>query len=109
MKRIVYLVMKQSSDAFKALETIKKGGYNATIVSTESLRHMIDEHPEEKHFFNLRNLEKMSLQESLYCMFIVDEEKLEPLKQVIRESTDHFNKVKGFMYSKKIEDYEGSI
>ena len=30
-------------------------------------------------------------------------------KEVIRENTDNFKKIKGFMFSRPIEDYEGSI
>ena len=109
MKRIVYLVLKQLPNAFPVLETIKQQGYNATIMSTESLRHMVDEIPEGKHFFGLRNFEQMTLQESIFCMFVIDEDRLGHLKQVIRETTKNFTLVKGFMFSHQIEDYEGSI
>ena len=109
MKHVVYLVIKQNPNAFHILEEIRKQGYNGTVVSTESLRHMVDEFPEEHHFINLRQVEHMSLQESIYCLFVVDDDKLEPLKNVIREETQSFQNIKGFMYSKKLEDYEGSI
>lgn len=109
MKRIVYLVLKQDPNAFHVLESIKKEGYNATIVATESLRHMVEEPMEERHFFSLRHLEQMSLQESVLCLFVVNEEKLEALKNAIREGTDHFKAIKGFMFSRLVEDYEGSI
>ena len=50
MKRIVYLVLKSSLESVHTLEEIRKDGYNATIMTTESLRHAIDEKTEEKYF-----------------------------------------------------------
>ena len=35
--------------------------------------------------------------------------RLEDLKNVIREYTSNFKEIKGFMYSRPIDDYEGSI
>lgn len=109
MKKELNLVLKSSDRAFSTLEELKKEGFNATVVSTESLRHAVDYYPEEHHFFNLRQLEKKEMLESILCIFVVDEEQLESIKQVIRKHTNNFNDIKGFMYSRDIEDYEGSI
>ena len=40
---------------------------------------------------------------------LVDDNRLEDLKNVIREYTNNFKEIKGFMYSRPIDDYEGSI
>lgn len=109
MKKELNLVLKSSDRAFSTLEELKKEGFNATVVSTESLRHAVDYYPEEHHFFNLRHLEKKEMLESILCIFVVDEEQLESIKQVIRKHTNNFNDIKGFMYSRDIDDYEGSI
>lgn len=109
MKRILYLVLKSTPEAVHTLDEIRKDGYNATVMTTESLRHAVEELPEEKHFFTLRQVERVQTNESILCLFIVDEDKLEHLKEVIRNNTDNFNSIKGFMFSRPIEDYEGSI
>ena len=109
MKRILYLVMKSSPEAIQILDQIRLEGYNATVMSTESLRHALDDLPEERNFFTLRQAEKAKLHESILCLFIVDEDKVNHLKDVIRERTKSFNLIKGFMFSRTIEDYEGSI
>ena len=109
MKRLVYLVIKSTPDAIHTLDAIKQDGYNATVVTTESLRHAFEDLPEERHFFTLRHAEKAKTNESVLCLFIVDEDKYEHLRDVIRENTDNFKKIKGFMFSRVIEDYEGSI
>ncbi len=109
MKRIVYLVIKSTQDGYHCLEEIGKSGYNGTIMTTESLRHAIEDLPEERHFFTLRHVEKVKTNESIMCLFVVDEDKVEHLKGVIRETTENFEKIRGFMFSRPIDDYEGSV
>lgn len=109
MKRILYLVLESGDNAFHTLEELKRDGYNATVVSTESLRHAVDYFPEEHHFFNLRQLEEKDLSESVLCLFVIDESQLGNIKSSIRRLTNNFLDVKGFMYSQEIGDYEGSI
>ena len=109
MKKELYLVLETNSRAYTTLQEIKAQGYNATVVSTESLRHAVDYVPNDHHFFNLRHLEKQVDFESILCLFLVDEEKIDSLKQLIRNQTNYFKDIKGFMYSRTVEDYEGSI
>ena len=109
MKRILYLVLESGDNAFHTLEELKRDGYNATVVSTESLRHAVDYVPNDHHFFNLRHLEKEEQFESILCLFVVDESRLEELKELIRKQTNNFLDIKGFMYSRTIDNYEGSI
>ena len=109
MKTLVYLVMEACPQALHVLEEIKSDGYNATVMSTESLRHALEELPEERHFFTLRHYENTQNKSSMFCLFVVDSDKLEHLKDVIRKNTNNFKDIKGFMFSRKIEDYEGSI
>lgn len=109
MKKELYLVLKSSDKAFETLEELKREGFNATVVSGESLRHAVDYYPEEHHFFNLRQLEQKELAQSVLCLFIIDENKLETIKNIIRRYTRNFEDIKGFMYSRDINDYEGSI
>ena len=109
MKKELHLVLETTDRAYSTLEEIKSKGYNATVVSSESLRHAVDYYPGEHHFFNLRHLEKTDILESILCIFVVDESQIEELKQTIRNETNSFKDIKGFMYSRTIEDYEGSI
>lgn len=109
MKKALYLVLKSGDGAFHTLEELKSDGYNATVVSSESLRHAVDYFPEEHNFFNLRQLENKEMLESILCLFVIDESQLETIKSSIRRLTNNFLDVKGFMYSQEIKDYEGSI
>ena len=109
MKVELTLVLKTTDKAYGALEEIKKAGFNATVMSSESLRHAVDYYPGEHHFINLRHIEEKQSLESVLCVFLVEQERLNELKQVIRDCTKIFQELKGFMYSRPIDDYEGSI
>ena len=108
--RELYLVLKSSSAAFRTLEEIRSEGFNATVLSAESLRHAVDYYPEEHHFFTLRHFEKQEeMLESILCLFVLSDDKVEIVKDTIRKYTNNFRDIKGFMYSRPIEDYEGSL
>lgn len=109
MKKELFLILKGNELAFETLQVLKNDGYNATVISTESLRKALDYYPGEHHFFNLRYLEEKEMQESVLCLFIVDDDRCEHLKQLIRDCTKDFKEIKGCMFTRQIDDYEGSI
>lgn len=109
MKVELTLVLKTTERAFDTLEALRSAGFNATVMSSESLRHALDYYPGEHHFINLRHLEQKEMLESVLCLFLVEDNRLEDLKKVIREYTNNFKDIKGFMYSRPIDDYEGSV
>lgn len=109
MKVELKLVLKTHDHSYEVLNTIKNAGFNATIISSESLRHAVDFAPSDNHFMNLRQLEQKEFMERMFCFFVVDDSRLNELKEIIREITQNFTKIKGFMYSRKIENFEGSI
>lgn len=109
MKVELTLVLKTTGRAYDTLEALRSAGFNATVMSSESLRHAVDYYPGEHHFINLRHIEEKELLESVLCLFLVEDNRLEDLKKVIREYTNNFKDIKGFMYSRPIDDYEGSV
>ena len=108
MKKVLYLVLKNTPKAYETLEVLKEKGFNGTLIGSNSLRHTMEYYPEEHHFLNLRQLENVENSESIMCMFVWDEEVIETIKQEIRLHTDNFKSITGFMFSKTVEDYEGS-
>lgn len=111
MKCILYLILESGHAALETFESIKEKGYNGTVIESASLRHSLeDAFPEDKHFFSLANYERvMDGRGATYALFIEDENNLSQLKDTIRELTDGFKRVKGAMFSQKIEDYEGAF
>ena len=109
MKKALYVVLESNPKAYETLEDLKERGYNATVISSESLNKAVDYYPEEHTFFNLRSLEREEIKGSIMIIFVVEEYKLRELKDVIRWDTNNFEYIKGFMYSRTLEDYEGSV
>ena len=109
MKRELNLVLKNSKLAYQILDELKKQGFNGTVITTESLRHAVDYYPEEHHFFTLRQLEQKDMLESIFVVFIVEEKEIGIIKDVVRRYTNNFKDIKGFMFSRSVDDYEGSI
>ena len=109
MKKVLYLILKNTSVAHNVLEQIREEGYNMTLISSESLRHVVDDFPEENHFFTLRNYQQGQELESMLCIFVGEEDKVESIKKSVRKYTNGFKNVRGFMFSVSAEDYEGSI
>ena len=109
MKVELTLMLKTTEKAYETLEALKSAGFNATVMSSESLRHAVDYYPGEHTFINLRHIEQKEMLESILCLFVTDDNRLDDLKNVIRKCTNNFKDIKGFMYSRSIDDYEGSI
>ena len=111
MKKVLYLILENGEAALEVFESIRKKGYNGTLMHTTSLRHAMDDNqPEDTHFFSLAAYERLHNHgEAMFGLFVVDEGELGELKKLIREHTDDFKSIRGGMYSRDIEDYEGSF
>ena len=108
MKKVLYVVLKNTPKAYETLEELKEKGFNGTLIGSNSLRHMMEYYPEEHNFLNLRQLENTDISESILCMFVWEEDVIETIKEEIRKHTNNFTDIRGFMFSKVAEDYEGS-
>ena len=110
MKYILNLFIENNDKSFLFLRFLRANGYNGTVFSTASLKHTLEDiTDDDKIFINLQHLDPKSLVETTYCFFIVEEDKLEELKQLIREKTNQFTTIKGGMYSYALHDFEGSF
>jgi len=111
MKKVLYLILENGNEALPVFDSIRGAGYNGTLMRTASLRHALDDdQPEDTHFFSLAAYEHYHDHgEAMFALFVVDSEKLADLKQMIREKTDSFHKIAGGMFSRSLEDYEGSF
>ena len=110
MKHVLNLIFKNSNDTYTLFNEIRKHGFNGTVFKTTSLKHAIEgTDSDERHFLNLAHLEQHHFEEAAFAVIIVDEERLEELKNIIREKTENFTKLRGGMYSHPAVDFEGSF
>ena len=105
----LHLVLKSGPQAVHTLEVLRQAGFNGTVIGSDSVRTALEDLPEEHHFFNLRHYEKGKASESIVCLFLLSEERLEQAKAIIRETTGNFSSIKGAMYTQFVDGYEGSI
>ena len=109
MKKALFVILKNSPEAHDILEELKSEGFNGTLIGSNSLRHAMEYYPDDHNFLNLRHLEDTEVSESILCMFVWDEEVINVIKDKVRKYTNNFRDIKGFMFSKNIEDYEGTL
>ena len=109
MKKALFVILKNTPEAHNILEELKSEGFNGTLIGSNSLRHAMEYYPEDHNFLNLRHLEDTSISESVLCMFVWDEEIILTIKEKVRKHTDNFKKVRGFMFSQDVSDFEGSL
>ena len=90
--------------------TLREHGFNGVVFATTSLKHaMQGEESDERHFLNLAHLELAKMQETTFAIFILEHDRLEEMKEIIRKETNNFKDMKGGMYSRPVPDFEGSI
>ncbi len=111
MKKVLYLILENGSEALGVFDSIRAAGYNGTLMRTASLRHALDDdQPEDTHFFSLAAYEHYHDHgEAMFALFVVDASELDELKSMIRSETKSFAKIRGGMFSRNLEDYEGSF
>ena len=109
MKKVLYVILKNTPTVHDMLEELKNEGYNGTLIGSNSLRHALDYFPEEHTFLNLRHIEDSDVSESILCMFVWEEETIEIIKEKVRKYTNNFKDLKGFMFSKDAPDFEGTM
>lgn len=109
MRKVLYVVLKNNSEAYEILQNLKNEGFNGTLIGSNSLKHTMDVFPEEHHFLNLRHIEDSESSDFILCMFVWEEDVIEVIREKIRKATGNFKDVHGFMFSKRVEDYEGTL
>ena len=109
MKKALFVVLKNTPVSHDVLEELKNDGYNGTLIGSNSLRHALEYYPEDHNFLNLRHLEDTEVSESVLCMFVWEEAVIEVIKDKIRQYTNNFQDIKGFMFSEPVSDFEGTL
>ncbi len=111
MKHLMFIILNSDDIAEKAMEKLTEAGFNGTVIPSSSLRHVLSEEKEEDipFFVNLNHLEKIHYKSSKTFFALIDEEKIEAVKTIIRDCTDDFKKCKGAMFTIPVDSFEGSF
>lgn len=110
MKHLLFVVLENKSATNDAIHELSKRGFNGTILSSTSVHnYMLDEEEDTPSFFSLAHISENKFVHNTTLYFILEDEKLSEVQQIIREITKNFTKVKGGMFKTPIESFEGSF
>ncbi len=108
MKVLLFAILDHVPASEQLIRSLSKDGYNGTVIPTEGMHHVFPEF----HDGTSKAISLAALMDDLpsgnFTLFIVIEEgKLPPLQEKIREATSSFTKVKGGMFVLPLTSVEG--
>lgn len=110
MKHLLFAVLENTQDTHDLIHTLSKLGYNGTVMSTKSLKHVLEDVDEDlPSFISLSHIHSNNLTVNTTIYFILEDKELEEVKDKIREFTKGFKSTKGGMFALPLESYEGSF
>ena len=110
MKHILFVVLENKTATEDVIHKLAEEGFNGTILSSTSVHnYVLDEEEDTPSFFSLAHLSENKFVHNTTLYFILDDEKVAKVQQIIREITENFTKVKGGMFKTPIESFEGSF
>ena len=110
MKHLLFVVLENKTATEDVIHKLSEKGFNGTILSSTSVHnYMLDEEEDVPSFFSLAHLGENKFVHNTTLYFILEDDKLAEVQQIIREITVNFTKVKGGMFKTPIESFEGSF
>ncbi len=110
MKHLLFVVLENKPETEEVIHELSNRGFNGTILSSTSVHNfMLDEEDDVPSFFSLAHISEKKFVHNTTLYFILDDEKIDEVRQIIREITGNFEKVKGGMFETPIEKFEGSF
>ncbi len=109
MKHLIFAVLENSHAAEETLMKLSKMGYNGTVIPSTSLKHTLENDGEVPMFVNLSLFEHGKFENNTTLYIVAEENQVEDVQNIIRESTKHFTRCRGGMFVIPLESYEGSF
>ena len=94
MKNILILILKNGDATGELFQILSHKGFNSSVLIAKSLKHILqdDEEDDDRMFFNLRHLATGTHKDSCFSYFILDDEDLKTVKDLIRKYTNNFKR-----------------
>ena len=110
MKYLLFTTLENTKETYDLIHHLSKLGYNGTVLSSTSLKHILhDEDEDVPSFISLAHFHENKFVQNTTIYFILEEDELEEVKSEIRKATKDFTATKGGMFSTKIDSFEGSF
>ena len=108
MKYYLFINLEDTKETEQLIITLKDKGYNATVSYSKSLKHLTGE-SDEINFLSLHHLAEVNENESTTLHIVVDEKANEDITSIVKEITHNFTTTKGYVFSIKIDQFQGSF
>ena len=110
MKHLLFTTLENTKETHDLIQHLSKIGFNGTVLSSTSLKHVLqDEEEDVPSFFSLAHVHESKFVKNTTVYFILDDEDLEVVKAEIRTATKDFTVTKGAMFTAPLDSYEGSF
>lgn len=110
MKHLLFAVLENTKDTHDLISELSHHGINGTVIPTKSLKHILQDEDEDlPSFISLSHIHDNNLTANTTFYFILDDEKLHEVQEMIRNTTHQFTTTRGGMFTTPIESFEGSF
>ena len=110
MKHLLFITLENTKQCHDLIHNLSKIGYNGTVLSSTSLKHILqDENEDVPSFFSLAHYHENKFVQNTTIYFILEDDKLEEVKNEVRKYTENFTNTKGGMFVTPVDSYEGSF
>jgi uncharacterized protein YaaQ len=110
MKQLVFVILQNTDAAHRLFKDLHAHGYNGTTASTSSISRTLLEDPDfEPIIGNLRQVISSGFEKNVALYIIVEENRVEEVKKLIRQATDSFTSTRGGMAVIPLVSFEGSF
>ena len=110
MKQMLFVILENKPETEKMIRELSNQGFNGTILSSTSVHNfLLDEEDDVPSFFSLAHISEKKFIHNTTLYFVMDEEKISKIREIVRKITGNFTKVKGGMFVTPIESFEGSF
>lgn len=110
MKELVLAILEDSENTRLLFQELNRLGYNGTTVATSSItRKLLEDGDYTPIIGNLRQMTGQHYESTTTIFVILEHEKVEGLKNVIRNYTKNFTVNRGGMAVLPLTSFEGSF
>lgn len=109
MKVMLFAILDRLDATEELLRSLSKEGYNGTVISTTDIKHVLPKLRGEGVSVSLSMIADDLPSGNVTLFIIIDDDKLEALKQEIRDATGNWTKAKGGMFVLPLLSFEGTF
>lgn len=109
MKVMLFAILDRLDATEELIRSLSKEGYNGTVISTTDIKHILPQLTGGGVSVSLSMLADDLPSGNVTLFIIIDEDKLEDLKQEIRDATGNWTKAGGGMFVLPLLSFEGTF